>query len=360
MTWLMLFIGLAILVAGAEGLVRGSSKLAAAAGVSPLVIGLTVVAYGTSTPELAVSVKAAWTGQSDIALGNVVGSNIFTVLFILGACALISPLKVNAQLIRFDVPIMIAVSIALAVMGLNGVLGRIDGVLLFTAIVAYTVYVIRKSRSERKTVQEAFDADYGDTKKETPVRFIVDIGSVAIGLVMLIFGARIFVDSAIEVAQAFGVSELVIGLTIVAIGTSLPEVATSIVATIRGERDIAIGNVVGSNIFNILSVLGISSLVKPISVSPEALAFDIPVMIAVAVACLPIFFTRSTISRWEGVIFLGYYVAYTAYLIMNSRAESVPQIFTNAILYFALPLTGITFIILGLLERRKSQGLGPS
>jgi len=349
----MLLVGLVVLTAGAECLVRGASKLAAAAGVSPLVIGLTVVAYGTSAPELAVSVKSAMLGQSDIALGNVVGSNIFNVLLILGACATIYPLKVHAQLIKLDVPIMIVASLVLGVMGMNGVIGRVDGAILFGSVVAYTVFVIRKSRAESKAVQAEFASEYAEKEKLSPRGIALNIVLLVAGFAMLVFGARLFVTGAIEIAQAFGVSELVIGLTIVAAGTSLPEVATSIVATIRGERDIAIGNVVGSNIFNILSVLGLAGMIAPINVPSAALAFDIPIMIAIAIACLPIFFTGSSISRWEGLLFLGYYVAYTTYLVMSSRSGAVPATFTIAMVYFALPITGVTLLVLAVWEWRK-------
>jgi len=343
---LTLLIGLTILTVGAEFLVRGSSRLAAAAGVSPLVIGLTIVAYGTSTPELAVSVKAAWAGQPDIALGNVVGSNIFNVLFILGACGLIYPLKVHVQLVRLDVPIMIATALIVPILGYNGVLGRVDGVLLVSALIGYTTFVIRKSRKESKAAQQEFAEEYAAPKKIDARFMTINAVMLAVGLVFLVFGARLFVNGAVTLAQTFGVSELVIGLTIVAAGTSLPEVATSIVATIRGERDIAIGNVVGSNIFNVLSVLGCTALVNPIHVSEQAMAFDIPIMIAISVACFPIFFTGMSISRWEGGLFLGYYVVYTTFLVMQSRADGVPPAFKTAMAYFVVPLTAVTLAVL--------------
>ncbi|MCC6155898.1 MAG: calcium/sodium antiporter [Candidatus Hydrogenedentes bacterium] len=343
---LSLAVGLTILTIGAEFLVRGSSKLAAAAGISPLVIGLTIVAYGTSTPELAVSVKSAWAGQPDIALGNVVGSNICNVLLILGVCGMIYPLKVHVQLIRLDVPLMIVTALMVPVLGYNGVLGRVDGAILVAGLVAYNVFIIRKSRQESKRAQEEFAEEYAAPKEINARYFAVNAIVLAAGLVMLVYGARMFVNAAVTLAQSFGVSELVIGLTIVAVGTSLPEVATSIVATIRGDRDIAIGNVVGSNIFNVLSVLGCTALVKPINVSEQAMAFDIPIMIAISVACFPIFFTGMSISRWEGGLFLGYYVVYTAFLVMQSRAEGVPHAFKTSMAYFVVPLTAVTLAVL--------------
>lgn len=351
--WLLLLVGLAILTAGAECLVRGSSKLAAAAGISPLVIGLTVVAYGTSTPEFAVSVKSAWAGQSDIAIGNVVGSNICNVLLILGACAALFPLRVNVQLIRLDVPIMIGAALLVPALGYDGRIGRIEGLILFGMMAAYTAFVIRKSRKETRAAQEKFAAEFAAPERVTAGFVLANAALVALSLVLLVYGARTFVNAAVELAHAFGVSELVIGLTIVAVGTSLPEVATSIVATIRGERDIAIGNVVGSNIYNVLAVLGATAIVKPVAVSAQALAFDIPIMVAIMVACLPIFFTGLAISRWEGGLFLGYYAAYTAYLVMQSQLPQVPPGFRTAMLYFIMPLTAVTIVVLSMWELRR-------
>ncbi|MCC6458202.1 MAG: calcium/sodium antiporter [Caldilineaceae bacterium] len=342
-----LVVGLVLLVVGAEALVRGASKLASAVGISSLVIGLTVVAFGTSTPELAVSVQSALNGQPDIALGNVVGSNIFNVLFILGISAIITPLIVSQQLIRLDVPIMIGVSLLTYLFAYDGHLVLWEGVILFAGIIIYTVFLIRQSRRETAEVKAEYEQEFGDEKPKTGTGILVDIGMIAVGLVMLVFGSRFLVNSAVAIAQTIGVSELVIGLTVVAAGTSLPEVATSVVAAIRGERDIAVGNVVGSNIFNILAVLGMTAIVSPtgISIAPSALSADIPFMIIVAVACLPIFFTGNLIARWEGLVFLAYYVAYTVYLILNANNSANLQTFTSFVLYFLLPITIITIIV---------------
>jgi cation:H+ antiporter len=255
--FLLFFGGLALLVAGAELLVKGASRLAASFGISPFVIGLTVVAFGTSSPELAVSFGSAFAGDADIAIGNVVGSNIFNVLFILGISALIVPLVVKSQLVRFDVPIMIGASVLLLVLGLDGALGRLDGIVLFALIVLYVVALIRKSRRETSEDDSGLRPGVRAEDDTAPVNLVF----IAAGLGMLVFGSDLLLQAAVTAAEAFGVSELVIGLTLVAAGTSLPEVATSIMAAIRGERDIAVGNVVGSNIFNILAVLGLSSIV---------------------------------------------------------------------------------------------------
>lgn len=354
-TIVLLIIGLVLLVAGAEILVRGASRLAASVGVSPLVIGLTIVAYGTSSPELSVSVQSAFAGQADIAVGNVVGSNIFNVLFILGVSSLIAPLFVSQQLVKFDVPIMIGVSFLAHLLSYDGRLGRLDGILLFFLGVAYTVFLIYQSRKEKDSaVQEEYAREYGNYGRTA---WLVNLGFILGGLVLLVIGSRWLVDGAIAIAQAIGVSQLIIGLTIVAAGTSLPEVATSVIASIRGERDIAVGNVVGSNIFNILAVLGLSSIFSPdgINVSASALRFDIPVMIATAIACLPIFFTGNVISRWEGVLFLGYYIAYTTYLILYSTQHAGLPIFSLVFQAFIIPITLITLVIVTLRHIRTNR-----
>lgn len=340
-TIVFLVCGLVLLVGGAEFLVRGASRLAMAWGISPLVVGLTVVAFGTSSPELAVSVVSAFKGQPDLALGNVVGSNIFNVLVILGLSALIIPLVVAQQLVRFDVPVMIGVSLLLFVLGMDGNLGRLDGLLLFSGAVAYTVFLIRQSRRESSAeVKAEYEKEFGGGNSGG---WLKNTGLMGVGLVGLMLGSHWLVESSVTIARAFGVSELVIGLTIVATGTSMPEVATSVVAALRGERDIAVGNVVGSNIFNILCVLGLGSVVAPdgIKVSGAALRFDIPVMIGVAVACLPVFFAGFRITRVNGAAFLGYYAAYLAYLLFTATRHEALGTYQAALLYFVLPLTGL-------------------
>jgi len=350
MTILQLAAGLGLLVLGAELLVRGASRLAASVGVSQLVIGLTVVAYGTSTPELAVSLQAALAGNADIAVANVVGSNIFNVLFILGACAAMKPLLVHRQLVRLEVPIMIAASVLLMALSWDGKLGRWDGALLFLGITVYTVWVIRRSRREEAVAVAAGTPGSAASEKpqKTARRIAVPVGCVLAGLVFLVLGARWLVNSAIQLAAAMGVSDVVIGLTIVAAGTSLPEVFTSLVATLRGERDIAIGNVVGSNIFNILMILGVSSLATPggLGAAPPIINFDMEVMLAVAVACLPVFFTGYSIARWEGWLFLGCYAAYTAYLIMDATGHDALPVFSQVMLMFVLPLLAVTVSVI--------------
>jgi len=354
MIYVLFVFGLVLLIAGAEALVQGASRLAAAAGITPLVIGLTVVAFGTSSPELSVSIISAVQGQgADIAIGNVVGSNIFNVLFILGLAAVIAPLFVAQKLVRIDVPIMIGLSLLLFGLGWDGALSRLDGALLFGGIVAYSVFAISSGRKEGAHIAAEYDEAFGGDGSLRPMW--VNIMSIIVGLGMLVLGSRWLVDGAVAMAQNVGVSEFVISLTIVAAGTSLPEVATSVLASLRGERDIAVGNVVGSNIFNILAVLGLSSIVAPdgITVSSAALAFDIPVMIAAALVCLPIFFTGYRVGRIEGMLFLGYYLAYVGYVILAANQHDALPIFSKLMLFFTLPATLLILVISVLRQVRR-------
>ena len=342
-----------LLVGGAELLVRGSSRLAVAARITPLVVGLTVVAFGTSAPEMAVTVGSAYAGQGEVALGNVVGSNIFNVLFILGVSALITPLVVAQQLVRFDVPLLIAVSIVVLLMGLDGRIGRIDGAMLSAGIVAYTLFLILQSRRESVAVVAEYTESFATPVKNS--KPLLNAVFVLIGLGLLVLGARWLVDAAVTTATVLGVSELVIGLTIVAAGTSLPEVATSVLAAARGERDIAVGNVIGSCLFNLLAVLGLGGIVAPtgIPVADGALTFDIPVMIAVAIAALPVFFTGYTIARWEAGVFLGYYAAYTGYLILDAADHELTSQLGAAITWFVAPLTVLTIATTVVRQRHR-------
>ncbi|MEX6502409.1 calcium/sodium antiporter [Pseudomonas zhanjiangensis] len=347
-TFIYLIAGLILLVAGAEVLVRGAAKLAAQFGIPPLVIGLTVVAFGTSAPETAVSVQSAWNGSGDLAIGNVLGSNIANVLLILGMTALVAPLIVSRQLIRLDVPLMIGASLLTFGLAWDGELSRLDGALLFSGVLAYTTFLIISSRRDPGAADDEFAKEFGLQEAPKPYAWLVNLGLLVAGLVLLVGGSNLLVEGAVSLARALGLSELIIGLTVVAIGTSLPELATSLIAAFKGERDIAVGNIVGSNLFNLLCVLGLASLVSPaaISVSPNALAFDFPVMIAVAVACLPIFFSGYRINRWEGLLFLAYYGAYTLYLLLFATGRPFAQTFGDAMLGYVLPLTAVTLVVI--------------
>lgn len=350
---LLFILGLATLVGGAELLVRGASRLSLSFGISPLVVGLTVVAFGTSAPELAVSVQSAMTDRADIALGNVIGSNIMNILLILGASALIVPLVVANQLVRQEVPIMVGFSLLLLVLSHDGSLSRFDGLLLIVLFFVYTVVVVRQSQRQLSTVADSSAPSLvvGTGRGDHWTIQLLLVGS---GLGLLVLGAHWLVGAAVAFANHLGISELVIGLTIVALGTSLPEVATSLMAAFRGERDIAVGNVVGSNIFNIAGVLGVTSLVAPtgIPVHLSILSFDLPVMIAVAVACLPIFFTGNLIARWEGGLFLSLYVAYLAYVVLAAQKHDALTAYGWVLAGFVLPIIAVTLLLVSWREWR--------
>jgi cation:H+ antiporter len=343
-TILLFLVGIVLLTAGAEVLVRGASHLAVAAGISPLVVGLTVVAYATSAPELAVSVQAALAGQSGIATGNIVGSNISNILLILGISALAAPLVVHQQVVRLDVPLMIGVSLIVLLMSWNGVVSTLEGWLLAAGALVFTVFVIRKSRRETREIVAEYEHEFGvpETEQRGGRRIIRDVLLILAGLVMLLFGARMLVSAATTTAVALGVSELVIGLTIIAVGTSLPELATSLVASIRGERDIAVGNIVGSNLFNLLFVLGSTAVVASggISIDPVVSGRDMLVMIGASLLCLPIF-GGHLVSRWEGFLFLLLYVAYVTYVLLRATQHAWLETYASFMLWFGLPFTVI-------------------
>ncbi len=347
---IFLFIfGLVFLIFGAEALVRGSSRLAAALGISPLIIGLTVVAFGTSSPEFAVTINAAFSGQPDIGMGNIVGSNILNILLILGAAAIISPLSVCQQLIRIDVPLMISVSGVVLLFAVDQRFSRAEGLFLFSGLIAYTGFLIRQSRREGPAIRKEYAREYGEG---TRVRshWLANLTMAGAGLFLLIVGSKWLVIGGVALAEHLGISQPVIGLTVISLGTSLPEMVTAVIATLRGERDIAVGNVVGSNLFNIMGALGVAGIVAPagLDVAPGIVRFDIPVMIVAAFACLPIFFSHGRIARWEGFLLLGYYIAYTLYLILAARHHAFLPAYGTAMFYFIIPLTLVTLIALAL------------
>ena len=356
-TSILLFLaGLVILILGAELLVRGASRLAAAFGVSPLVIGLTIVAIGTASPEIAVSLKAALNGQGDLTLGNVLGSNIFNILFILGMTALVAPIVIAEQLIRKDAPIMLGVSLLAFALALNGSLGWLDGLVLLALMAVYIVFALRQSRAETRDVQEEYAREYAEKEPRSRKNFLVNLLFIVIGLGLLVLGSNWLVDSAVVIARALGVSELVIGLTIVAAGTSLPEVATSVIAALKGESDIAVGNAVGSNIFNLLGVLGLGALLAPggISVAEQVLRLDFPVMVFVALVCLPVFYIDNRISRLEGGLLFSYYVLYIVYIIVQASNSSALSVL-NLVVVFFTPLTFIALVVFAVRSMRARK-----
>ncbi len=357
---LALIAGLVVVSIGAEVLIRGAKRGAAQLGLTPLVIGLTVVAFGTSAPEVSLSLFAVLGGQGDMAIGNLVGSNIFNILFIVGASALITPLVVAQKLVRQDVPILIAASVAVIVVSADGVIGRVNGACLTLALVVYVVFTIRQSRHESAAVKAEYENNLSRRtgEKSRPPSLWWNGLLVLIGLVLLTAGARGLVFGAAGLARDLGLSELIIGLTILAAGTSVPEIATSLVAAYRGERDIAVGNAIGSSLFNLLFVLGATSLIVPTGVPVErsVLFFDLPVMTATAVACLPIFFTGYCIQRWEGVLLLAYYCAYVAYLILDATGHDATGAIGTVMLAFVVPLTAVTLAILAFRAHNRMGG----
>ncbi|WP_129629250.1 calcium/sodium antiporter [Candidatus Oscillochloris fontis] len=350
----MLFIvGIVLLIFGADLLVRGASQLAAGFGVSALLIGLTVVAMGTSAPELAVSLQAALIGEGAITLGNVVGSNIANVLLILGIASLFGSLPVAKQLLTRDVPVMLAASILTLLLALDGRLSQIDGFLMLLGLAGYMIFTIRGAMVESTRSAEP----------RPPITLLIllrNLGLVIGGLALLIIGANWLVDGAKIFAATLGVSELIIGLTIVAVGTSLPEIATSVIAGLRGERDIAVGNVVGSNTLNLLLVLGLTMVLSPMAleVPSSALRLDLPVMVGVALLCLPVFFTRYLVSRREGLMLLGLYVAYTLYLILGAAGSALVGPYGLFMLLVVIPLVVALLVVRTLhflaTERRRT------
>lgn len=345
-TTLWFIIGLIALIWGAEVLVRYSSKLAAALGVSKLVIGLTVVAFGTSAPELAVGIEAGLMNEPDILMGNVIGSNLTNTLLILGLASLIIPLQVHKNLIRFDLPVMIVSTAILIILSLNNVITFWECVILVICLFIYLYALVRFSGKSRLTDDEITEAG-------SP--WLNGLLSI-VGLVLLIAGARWMVESATIFAQMAGVSELVIGLTIVAIGTSLPEIVTSVLAAVRGEKDLAVGGIVGSNILNILSVIGISGLfISGIPVQESLLQVEYVILMVVMILCFPIFFTGRRIKRVEGAIFLTSYILYLFYLYLDSISSSFLSTYVNGVIYGFVPLVTLYVLVALVVEFRSKK-----
>jgi cation:H+ antiporter len=358
-----LVIGLVCLTLGAEWLVKGASSVAARFGIAPIVIGLTVVAFGTSAPEFAVSVQGALSGNSDVAIGNVVGSNTFNILFVLGLSAVIGSLTIEQRIIKRDIPILMALSIVIYGLIWNDVVGRLEGLVLFIGIIVYTLWLLRGAR---KAESEKVNAEYEEAMQQVegetvakPLYF--QIGLVVVGLALLILGSRFLVSSATTIAEAFGVSDLVIGLTVVAAGTSLPELATSVMAAYRGQRDIAVGNVVGSNIFNLLAVLGASAAISSegIAVNRELIRLDYPVMLAATLVLIPICWNGFAIRRWEGALLTAFYVAYVAYLVMDAGDSTAPELFRTMML-IVTPIVMLAFTATGIQGWRKYRAAHPA
>lgn len=366
MLLLQTLLGFILLVAGAEIMVRGAVEIAHRFGIPPIVIGLTVVAFGTSAPEMAVAIQSSLNGQADIAMGNVVGSNILNILLILGLAAMITPLLVGSRIVRTDVPFLLFVSVLLFIFAFNGQISFLEGAILFAGSIVFTVYTIFSSRrspthTDQEADQEAEESAEESAEEDAPkdrhpgLSFLL----VIVGLAMLVIGSDMLVKSAVEIARWLGVSELLIGLTVISIGTSLPEIATTVVAAVRGFRGMAVGNVVGSCLFNIMAVTGAAAVFAPsgLAVDPALIRFDLPVMLAATFACLPIFATGHLIARWEGLVFFLFYIAYTSYLIIASHSQESVELMRTAMLSFVIPLTLITLFVIWWREvRTKRKG----
>lgn len=314
---LILAAGIAILSYGADLFVRGASGVAERFGISPFVIGLVIVGFGTSTPELAVNIDAAISGSTDIAIGNVVGSNIANIGVILGLAAVVAPLAVQLRMVRVELPIVVGISFLLWALASFGEIMRWEGAIMLAAFGAFMWFLLMTSKNESAEVKQ----EYTDENPPRRQEGWKAAGFIIVGLLGLMGGAHLAVEAATTLARLWGLSELVIGLTIVAIGTSLPELASSVAAARRGHADIAIGNVLGSNIYNVLFILGATSLITPLpTAAPTLMWLDIPVMIAFAVALVPMMMMGLRITRWNGVLLLLGYAAYVAYLLRISGA----------------------------------------
>ncbi|WLH15407.1 calcium/sodium antiporter [Pseudomonas hefeiensis] len=343
-----LFGGLLLLIAGAELLVRAAVGLAARLQVRPLIIGLTVVAFGSSAPQMAVSLQATLAQNADIAVGSVIGSSIFNILVTLGLSALIIPLRVSRQLVRLDIPLMIGASLLVFVLAWNEELTPLDGALLLMALVVYLGLLLRQSRHSARPHPVGVDV--------AQVSWFKSLSMMILGLAMLVFAGHLLLGAAVEVATDLGLSERIIGLTIVAVGTSLPELATSLIAALRGQRDIAVGNVIGSNLFNLLGVLGVTALAapSPLSVSPNALDFDLPVMLGVAVLCLPVFYSGYRVTRAEGLLFLSLYLAYGLHVVSFTTGMPLAGQLERLMLFYVLPAL-LAFLLFSSLRAWRRQ-----
>ena len=340
--------GLVLLIAGAELMVRGAVRLAARLHIRPLIIGLTIVALGSSAPQMVVSLQATLAQNADIAVGSVIGSSVFNILVTLGLSALIIPLRVSRQLVRLVIPLMIGASLLVFVLAWNEELTRADGMLLLAALLLYLGLLLRQSR--HSTRPQAHDG-----KIQAP--WLSSLLMIAAGLTMLVYAGHLLLGAAVSVATDLGLSERIIGLTIVAVSTSLPELATSLIAALRGQRDIAVGNVIGSNLFNLLGVLGVTALIAPtpLSVSPNALDFDLPVMLGVAVLCLPVFYSGYRVTRAEGLLFLGLYLAYGLHVVSFTTGMPLAGKLEQLMLLFVLPALGAYLLFTSLRAWRRQH-----
>ncbi len=360
---LLLFAGLVLLVLGGDFLVRGAGGLGRAAGISPLVIGLTVVAGATSAPELAVSLDAALTGSPGLAVGNAIGSSIANVLLVLGVAAIVRSQHAGRGLLRFDVPVALVAAVLVLLLSIDGLLARTDGAVLLIGLCAYVLLAVRRGQREGRAgpADRAGPDDRAPGPDRSPgaerSHVVRNVAFLTVGVALLVAGARWLVEGASGIAAAAGLSDLVIGLTVVAIGTSLPEIVTSIIAAIRGDRELAVGNIVGSNIFNVGAVLGLTSVVIPVPIEPAAVHFDLPVLLAITVALAVMLFTGSTVSRGEGLLLVAWFTAYTAYLVLDSKGHDALPAYSAVLLFFCLPITVLALLGMGVREANARRAV---
>ena len=344
--------GLVLLVLGAELLVRAALRLAQRLHVRPLIIGLSLVAFGSTAPQLTVSLQAAYQGAPDVAVGSVIGSNIFNVLVILGLAALIIPLRVSRQLVRLDIPLMIAASTLVYLLAANGHLGRVEGLLLLVGLAGYLLMLWHQSRHYARTYPAPEAVPTGAKRYWTGA-----VVQILLGLGLLSLAGHLLLEAAVEVATDLGLSERVIGLTVVAVCTSLPELAAALIAALRGEREVAVGTVIGSNLFNLLAVLGVTALVtpEPLSISPNALAFDLPVMLGVAALSLPVFYSGYRVTRAEGLVFLCLYLAYGLHVVTFTTGMPLAGRLEQLMLFYVLPVLGVVMLYTTLRAWRRQH-----
>nr|BFD39642.1 calcium/sodium antiporter [Pseudomonas sp. FFPRI_1] len=339
-----------LLIAGAELLVRAAIRLAARLHVRPLIIGLSIVAVGSSAPQMAISLQATLADNTDIAVGSVIGSNIFNILVTLGLSALIIPLRVSRQLVRLDIPLMIGASLLVYVLAYNEHLTPADGLILLAALALYLVLLLRQSKHAQRPHSPAPAGQRSFLPRFSSMLLVL------LGLGLLVLAGHLLLGAAVTVADDLGLSERVMGLTVIAVSTSLPQLATSLLAALRGQREIAVGNIIGSNLFNLLGVLGFTALMAPtpLSVSPNALDFDLPVMLGVAVLCLPVFYSGYRVTRAEGLLFLGLYLAYGLHVVSFTTGMPLAGKLEHLMLFFVLPAL-VAFLLFSSLRAWRRQ-----
>lgn len=338
-----------MLIAGADLLVRAGVRLSARLRVRPLIMGLSIVAFGSSAPQMAISLQATLANNTDIAVGSVIGSSIFNILVVLGLSALIIPLRVSRQLVRLDIPLMIGASVLVFVLAYDERLTPSDGLILLSVLVLYLILLLRQSRHPARSHLPA-SSRRGSAPRLSSMLLVL------LGLGLLVLAGHLLLGAAVTVADDLGLSERVMGLTVIAVCTSLPQMATSLLAALRGQRDIAVGNVIGSNLFNLLGVLGFTALVAPtpLSVSPNALAFDLPVLLGVALLCLPVFYSGYRITRAEGLLFLGLYLAYGLHVVSFTTGMPLAGKLEHLMLFFVLPAL-VAFLLFSSLRAWRRQ-----